>query len=216
MSERISISVQAAGVISQPLKIMTCGIGFLTQSRQANVGRKSAGFDERPKDRSGSPRFRRSAGCPQRGGGMTGEQLAARLRASLDQPMPLPGGGETPARHRRLMEIGREDLSLARLAEAHWDAVAILAEAGRTPEHGALYAVWASEIPDKPLTLEGRDNSYAITGKKLFCSGAGLVDRALVTVGQPQQRLIDIDLRNFRKSIRCLTTRIGRRAPFRR
>jgi hypothetical protein len=132
---------------------------------------------------------------------MTGDQLAARLRASLDEPMPMPGGGETSARHRRLMEIGQEDLSLARLAEAHWDAVAILAEAGRTPEPGVIYAVWASEIPNEPLTVEARGNGYVINGKKLFCSGAGLVDRALVTIGLPQQHLIDVDLRTSESSI---------------
>jgi hypothetical protein len=132
---------------------------------------------------------------------MTGEQLASQLRASLDKAMPLPGGGETAARHSRLMEIGREDLSLARLAEAHWDAVAILAEAGRTPEPRTIYAVWASEIPNEPLVLARCGNGYAISGKKLFCSGAGLVDRALVTIGHPQQRLIDVDIRTAASSV---------------
>jgi alkylation response protein AidB-like acyl-CoA dehydrogenase len=126
---------------------------------------------------------------------VTGEELSVRLRASLGETMPLPGGGQTPARHRRLMEIGREDLSLARLAEAHWDAVAILAEAGRTPEAGALYAVWASEIANDPLSLNLSGSSRTISGKKMFCSGAGLVDHALVTVGEPDHRLIDIDLK---------------------
>jgi len=126
---------------------------------------------------------------------VTGTELSARLRAFLDEPMPLPGGGRTADRHRRLMEIGREDLSLARLAEAHWDAVAILAEAGRTPEVGALYAVWASEIPNQPLSLGVCGSSRTISGKKMFCSGAGLVDHALVTVGEPIHRLIDIDLK---------------------
>ncbi len=126
---------------------------------------------------------------------MTGEELSARLRASLGETMPLPGGGQTAARHRRLMEIGREDLSLARLAEAHWDAVAILAEAGRTPEAGALYAVWASEIPNDPLSLDISGSSRTISGKKMFCSGTGFVDHALVTVGEPDHRLIDIDLK---------------------
>ena len=117
--------------------------------------------------------------------------------------MPLPGSGQTVARHRRLMEIGRrEDLSLARLAEAHWDAVAILAEAGRAPEPGALYAVWASEIPNEPLSLDASGNRRAITGKKMFCSGAGLVDHALVTVGEPDHRLIDIDLKASGSSVR--------------
>jgi len=125
---------------------------------------------------------------------VTGAELSARLRASLGEPMPLPGSGRTVDRHRRLMETGREDLSLARLAEAHWDAVAILAEAGRTPEAGALYAVWASEIPNQPLSLGVSGSSRTISGKKMFCSGAGLVDHALVTVGEPAHRLIDIDL----------------------
>ena len=35
----------------------------------------------------------------------------------------------------------------------------------------------------------------------MFCSGAGLVDRALVTVGQAQQRLIDVNLRTSGNSI---------------
>ena len=133
---------------------------------------------------------------------MSGEELSARLRASLET-MPLPGSGQTVARHRRLMEIGRrEDLSLARLAEAHWDAVAILAEAGRAPEPGALYAVWASEIPNEPLSLDASGNRRAITGKKMFRSGAGLVDHALVTVGEPDHRLIDIDLKASGSSVR--------------
>jgi hypothetical protein len=126
---------------------------------------------------------------------VTGAELSARLRASLGENMPLPGGGQTATRHRRLMEIGREGLSLSRLAEAHWDAVAILAEAGRTPEAGALYAVWASEIPNEPLSLGISGSSGAISGKKIFCSGAGLVDHALVTVGEPDLRIIDIDLK---------------------
>ena len=74
---------------------------------------------------------------------------------------PCQEAGQTAVRHRLLMEIGREKISPSRLAEAHWDAVAILAEAGRTPEPGALYAVWASEIPNQPLSLDSkRKQSY--------------------------------------------------------
>jgi alkylation response protein AidB-like acyl-CoA dehydrogenase len=133
---------------------------------------------------------------------VTGRELSARLRASLGEALPLPGGGETAARHRCLMAIGREDLSLARLAEAHWDAVAILAEAGRTPVADALYGVWASEIPNAPLSFDTSGSSRSISGKKVFCSGAGLVDHALVTVGEPDHRLIDIDLKASGSSVR--------------
>jgi alkylation response protein AidB-like acyl-CoA dehydrogenase len=124
--------------------------------------------------------------------------LEARLRNMLAQgllDLPRPGRGQTPARHKALAEIGREDLSLARLAEAHVDAVAILAEAGRQAAPGALYGVWASEIPDQPLRLEHVASGFVLSGEKKFCTGAGLLDRALITVANPEQLLVDVDLR---------------------
>jgi alkylation response protein AidB-like acyl-CoA dehydrogenase len=126
---------------------------------------------------------------------MTSEALIERLRSLAEVTMPLPGAGDTPCRHRRLMEVGREDLSLARLAEAHWDAVSILAEAGLKPEPGAIYGVWASEKPGQDLSLIPRGDRYSLVGTKMFCSGAGLVDRALVTVSPPERFLVDVDLR---------------------
>ena len=55
----------------------------------------------------------------------------------------------------------------------------------------AFYAVWASEGPGSGLELlEG-----AIRGSKIFCSGADLVDRALVTVSVPDFRLVEIDVK---------------------
>jgi alkylation response protein AidB-like acyl-CoA dehydrogenase len=123
-----------------------------------------------------------------------------RLREIIKDPIPLPGGGQTAKRHRKLMEIGRESVSLARLAEAHWDAVAILAEAAHQAEPNALYGVWASEIPGQSLTLTGEDCLY-VSGSKKYCGGAGLIDHALVTIGNPKQLLIDIDLRNDRSAV---------------
>src|SRR5580658_3443190 len=93
---------------------------------------------------------------------------------SLD--LPLPGQGETAARHHRLAALAREDLTLARLAEAHTDAVAILAEAGRLPEPGVCYGVWASETPNQPLRVEQVEGGFQVVGSKSFCSGAGIVD----------------------------------------
>lgn len=124
---------------------------------------------------------------------MTASEVLARLRSSLSDPLPLPGSGKTALRHRRLIELGRLDLSLARLAEAHWDAVAILVEAGREPVPGAIYGVWASEIPGQAVHFESKEN--IIYGTKMFCSGAGLIDRALVTVDSPNPLLFDIDLK---------------------
>jgi hypothetical protein len=129
-------------------------------------------------------------------------QLISRLRALVAEQLPLPGDGATSLRHQRLMEIGREDLALARLAEAHWDAVAILAEAGRRPVANQLYSVWASEKPGEALELKSSASGMAVRGSKMFCSGAGLVDRALVTVGIPMNLLIEIDLRRNAPNVR--------------
>lgn len=121
------------------------------------------------------------------------DTLRQRLRSGRLE-LPLPGGGDTPARHRALFEIGREDLSLARLVEAHTDAVAILREAGSAPALGALYGVWASETPKHRLEVSADGRS--LSGSKRFCSGASLVDRALVTAHGPDGVLLfDVPIR---------------------
>lgn len=122
---------------------------------------------------------------------MKRDALISRVREVIAEPVPVLGEGRTSERHRRLFQVGCEDLSLARLVEAHWDAIAILAEAGRDAEVGALYSVWAAEAPGKVLRMNGK----FISGMKPFCSGAGIVDRALVTVTEPQALLVDVDLR---------------------
>jgi hypothetical protein len=87
------------------------------------------------------------------------ETLEARSRARLGQGLPLPGRGDTLGRWRALAAIGAEDLALAKVLEAHHDALAILAEldAGPPPP-GTLLAVWAAEGPESTVTLrEGPD-----------------------------------------------------------
>lgn len=101
------------------------------------------------------------------------ELLALHAAGRLD--LPFPGEGRTAERLDALHEFAERDVSLARLAEAHTDALAILHEAGRTPGRG-LYGVWAAEGPSLRL-VDGR-----IEGSKAFCTGATIVDRALVTV----------------------------------
>jgi alkylation response protein AidB-like acyl-CoA dehydrogenase len=99
-----------------------------------------------------------------------------------DQPLPLPGAGRTPARHRALAEWGRTDLSMARIGEAHSDALAILAEAGHAPRRRALYGVWASDGPQSRVTAEPiHGNTWRLEGIKQYCSGATFVSAALVT-----------------------------------
>jgi alkylation response protein AidB-like acyl-CoA dehydrogenase len=117
--------------------------------------------------------------------------------------LPLPGGGATPERHRALLEFGRTDLSLARIAEAHTDALAILAEAGRTPRTNALYGVWASDGPRSTLSAERlASGAWRLAGIKQFCSGATFVDAALVTA-HSEDGLMLFDLPVDQSSIRA-------------
>ena len=132
---------------------------------------------------------------------VTGSALHRRFRALCAEQLPLSGQGETPARLARLMEIGREDLSLAKLTEAHWDAVGILAEAGREPVAGCAYGVWAAEGPGSTLTMHRNSRGFSISGSKFFCSGSRLLDRSLVTVTEPEQALIDLDLKKNKDAI---------------
>lgn len=126
---------------------------------------------------------------------MTQDLFTQRLRTiCADSPPSPPGHGATPERHRRLLQVALEDVSLAKLVEAHWDALAILAEAGKAPASDAVYGVWASEIPGQELTVEARDGVLRVSGTKRFCSGAGLVDRVLLTAAQPGPQMVEVDL----------------------
>jgi alkylation response protein AidB-like acyl-CoA dehydrogenase len=110
------------------------------------------------------------------------EQRLAALRASGDFALPLPGKGKTALRHHALRRWGQQDLSLARIAEAHTDAIAILAEAGRRASHASLHGVWASDGPASRLSAvrTGVDR-WRLNGIKQFCSGATFLEAALVT-----------------------------------
>jgi alkylation response protein AidB-like acyl-CoA dehydrogenase len=96
--------------------------------------------------------------------------------------LPLPGGGDTARRWRRLTELAKVDIVAARLAEAHVDAVAIMAELGMPdPKSGLLWGVWAAESRDAMLCAHGDGDATSLEGTKVWCSGAGLCTHALVT-----------------------------------
>ncbi len=110
---------------------------------------------------------------------------AARLRqvaASGALDLPLPGAGATPDRLRALRALAAtEDLSVVRLAEAHTDAIAILREADCAVPPTALLGVWASNRSDAPVVAERGAGGWQLRGTKGFCSGASVLDAALVT-----------------------------------
>lgn len=69
--------------------------------------------------------------------------------------IPLPGEATT-ARFAALTELGRRDLSLARLAEGHLDAAAILYEMERAlPAPAERWGVWAAR-PRAPASRPAR------------------------------------------------------------
>ena len=124
--------------------------------------------------------------------------IAADLKriAQVEAPtLPLPGSGQTWRRFRALSLWAAENLSLGRLAEGHVDALAILDEAGMKPVSGATYGVWAARTGSDGTTARQESDGWHLTGQKPFCSGNGVIDRALVTADAPDgYRLFDVTL----------------------
>ncbi|WP_460706458.1 acyl-CoA dehydrogenase [Luteococcus sediminum] len=90
-----------------------------------------------------------------------------------------------------LATLGSSDLTLARAAEPHLDAVAILHQAGIRPADinagdGATWGVYAANAPGMGLTASQRgDGSWRLDGRKPWCSLARQVTHALVTAQGP-------------------------------
>jgi hypothetical protein len=103
--------------------------------------------------------------------------------------LPPLGEGNTRERWRRLAALAHRDVSTARIAEAHVDAVQILREADRVPDPGQILGVWASESPGHTVHALG-DGAFRLRGSKAFCTGAGIVDRALVTATSDRGRIL--------------------------
>lgn len=124
------------------------------------------------------------------------DELARLSLQGLD--LPLPGAGATWERWEALAALARRDVVLGRLAEAHTDAAAILAELhGPRPAAGQVWGVWASEPPDPVLraTRGAGSDGWTLTGTKAWCSGASTSTHALVTARHGEQRpLFAVDL----------------------
>ncbi|WP_447786771.1 acyl-CoA dehydrogenase family protein [Stenotrophomonas bentonitica] len=107
-------------------------------------------------------------------------EAAAREVLARQPSLPLPGRGHTLERWRALAAIAGRDLCVAKVMEAHYDAQAILADLhAPSLAEGRLAAVWAAEGPH--ATLRYDEETGTVSGAKPWCSGAGLVDVALVT-----------------------------------
>jgi hypothetical protein len=92
---------------------------------------------------------------------------------------PFPGDGETALRFRQLQTLGEYDLCLARLAEGHLDALAILDEA-QAPAPDGVLGVWAAG-PLETLRATRTRSGWRLDGVRRWCSGAPDLDYALVS-----------------------------------
>lgn len=108
--------------------------------------------------------------------------------------LALPGSGETWHRFEVLARWASLDLSVGRLSEGHADALAILSEAGMSPvDDRASYGVWAARSRRGDTSATRVAGGWRLSGSKEFCSGTGVLDRALVTAETSEgYRLFDI------------------------
>ena len=133
---------------------------------------------------------------------LTPATIGGALRSAHDAgalDLPLPGGGSTLQRWQALAELAAADLSLARLAEGHADAVAILAElaapGGAAVAPLEIWGVWAAEPPGGQIHAVRHTDGWRLTGRKSWCSGAGLIDRALITaLAEDGRRLFAVEV----------------------
>jgi alkylation response protein AidB-like acyl-CoA dehydrogenase len=95
--------------------------------------------------------------------------------------LPLPGSGQTWRRFSSFAHWASKDLSAGRLCEGHGDALSILSEAGMTSTDRATYGVWASRSSVGGTFAERVPGGWRLRGSKSFCSGSGIIERALVT-----------------------------------
>jgi hypothetical protein len=138
-----------------------------------------------------------------RGSSWPGAGVAAAFAEAVESGrlnLPLPGGGRTRQRWAVLAQLAEEDLSLARLAEGHTDALAILAELGAltVPPTGSRWGVWAAQPPGPGLTARKTAHGWRLDGTKQYCSGAHSVTDALVTAAAPDgSRLFAVSTRDL-------------------
>jgi alkylation response protein AidB-like acyl-CoA dehydrogenase len=86
--------------------------------------------------------------------------------------------------------LGQGSLSVARLYEAHVNALQLICRYGteqivaRSAEDaaaGELFALWVTDPQNGGTILRQTSNGFILEGGKAFCSGAGVATRALIT-----------------------------------
>lgn len=123
--------------------------------------------------------------------GLLGVPLARHLGGS--------GLGVEPGNFGRLLELlqllGWGSLPVGRLYEGHANALALIQTFGNAQQadryaadvldHGRVFAVWNTEGPDGVRLTPLGGGRYRLEGAKIFASGAGHVERPLLTGSLP-------------------------------
>jgi alkylation response protein AidB-like acyl-CoA dehydrogenase len=95
--------------------------------------------------------------------------------------------------------VSASDLALVKLFEGHTDALAIMAELeADEPIAAGIWGTWAAETHFARLNIMDRQGDHVyLHGRKAWCSGASMLDWALLTAWDEQQRsqLVAVDLR---------------------
>ena len=120
------------------------------------------------------------------------------LRAPLPPELGGAGLGHGPegatALAQVLMRIGAGSLPLGRLYEGHVNALGLIlaygtpaqqARAAEDAAGGRLFGVWNTDDRADPLRLEDAAAGPVLRGRKVLASGAGWVERPLVTAATP-------------------------------
>ncbi|NHB58983.1 acyl-CoA dehydrogenase [Acinetobacter sp. 194] len=108
--------------------------------------------------------------------------------------IPHPAQGQTFLRWQVLAQVSAKNLNLAKWFESHLDSISILQELGYSNliESNKIYGIWAAEGSPNPV----HELNGLISGQKNWCSGAGILDYALITYQNENQQsqLVLIDM----------------------
>ena len=111
------------------------------------------------------------------------------LAIALPNEAPYWAGARADLLARTLAQLGRGNLSVGRLVEAHINARHLIARFGTRMQRaqamadvqaGELFALWVTDPPDGGLRMTRHGERLLLEGGKMFCSGAGFATRALL------------------------------------
>jgi len=132
----------------------------------------------------------------------TDDLVALGKAGALSVPLSTDASDPTDLLVSLLTSIGSGNLSVGRVFEAHVNALHLLGRygtsaqrlaAGQAAARGELHAVWVTDPAEGALNLIPIRDRWRLAGSKMFCSGAGHVAHAVVTVaaeGGERQMLV--------------------------